>query len=83
MAAWYNCDVTRTGPGGDNKTYIMLRDRAGAFPERWFVAIAARQKEMLATALTAITTSLTVRASLASTDEYAEIASLFVQLEVP
>jgi hypothetical protein len=83
MAAWYNCDVIRAGPGGDNKIYVMLRDKAGAFPERWFVALPAQQKEMLATALTAMTTSLSVRASLDAIDENTQINRLYVQIEVP
>lgn len=82
MAAWYDCDVIRAGPGGDNTIYIMLRDQGGAFPERWFVALPAQQKEMLATALTALTTSLSVRASLEATSEYTQISRLYVQAKV-
>jgi hypothetical protein len=83
MAAWYNCDVIRAGPAEDNKIYVMLRDKGGAFPERWFVALPTQQKEMLATALTAMTTSLSVRASLNAVDEYTQINRLYVQVEVP
>ena len=79
MAAFYNCDVIRAGPGGDNTIYIMLRDKEGAFPERWFVALPAQQKEMLATALTAVTTGLSVRASLDDTNENTQINRLYIQ----
>jgi hypothetical protein len=83
VAAWYNCDVIRTGPGGDGNIYIMLRDKAGAFDSTWFVALPAQQKEMLATALTAVTTRLSVRVSLDATAEYTQINRLYVQVEVP
>ena len=83
MAAWYNCDVIRAGPGGNGTIYIMLRDKAGAFDPTWFVALPAQQKEMLATALTAVTTRLSVRASLDATAELTTINRLYVQVEVP
>ena len=83
MAEWYNCDVVRAGPGGDDTIAIMLRDKAGAFPSRWFVALPAQRKEMLATALTAITTGFSVRASLNAIDENTVINRLYVQVEVP
>ena len=82
MAAWYNCDVIRAGPGGDNTIYIALRDKAGAFDVTWFIALPAQQKEMLATALTAIMTSLSVRASLDATVENTQINRLYIQTEV-
>jgi len=61
----------------------MLRDKAGAFDPTWFVALPAQQKEMLATALTAVTTRLSVRASLDATAELTTINRLYVQAEVP
>jgi hypothetical protein len=88
MAAFYDCDVIRAGPGGDGAIYIMLRDKAGAppagaFDSTWFVANPAQQKEMLATALTAVTTRLSVRASLDATVENTQINRLYIQIEVP
>ena len=83
MATWYDCDVIRAGPGGDGSIYIMLRDKAAAFDSTWFVALPAQQKEMLATALTAVTTGLSVRASLDAITENTQINRLYIQVEVP
>lgn len=85
MAEWYNCDVIRAGPGGDNTIYIALTDKAvpSAFTETWFLALPAQQKEMLATALTAIMTGLSVRASLDATAENTQINRLYIQTQVP
>jgi hypothetical protein len=82
---WYNCDVIRAGPGGNNTIYIALRDKGvpRAFDQTWFVALPAQQKEMLATALTAIMAGLSVRASLEATVEYTQLNALYIQTEVP
>jgi hypothetical protein len=57
---------------------IQLTDSAGAFATRWFAAAAIAQREMLATALAALTTGLNVSAQLASTDEFSELRTLYV-----
>jgi hypothetical protein len=67
---WHTCDVVRTGPAEDGTIFIRLRDVGGAFPSRWFPAAGPTKREMLATALTAITTGLHVNAFLTSTTEY-------------
>jgi hypothetical protein len=81
MAA-YTCDVIRTGAGvnGDILSIgALLTDKAGAFTGRWFVAPPAGQKEMLAVALTAMTTGLPVVAALAEPPaEYSLISTLHV-----
>lgn len=75
--AWFECDVRRAGPADDGKIYIWLRDREGAF-DHWFYAHEQYEKEMLDTALTAITADLPVTAALASTNENTRIDRLYV-----
>jgi hypothetical protein len=76
---WYTCNVNRAGPADDGNMYIMLTDQAGAFGGRWFVALTAQQKPMLATALTALTLNLPVTAALADPpNEYTQISRLYV-----
>jgi hypothetical protein len=79
---WFDCEVIRAGPAQDGTIYIALRDVGDAFPSRWFTAVAPMEREMLATALTAISTGIRVRASLASTDENATINRLYVAQDV-
>jgi hypothetical protein len=69
---WYLCEVVRTGPAVDSETMnIRLRELNGKFTgARWFPAAASVKKEMLATALTAITTGLPVNAYLTSPVQY-------------
>ena len=82
MATWYNCDVIRAGPGGEGTTiYIWLRDKGGAFDTTTFIANPAQQKELLATALTALTTRLSVLTALDATTENTQLNKLYVQLE--
>jgi hypothetical protein len=82
MATWYNCDVIAAGPAADDlKVHIRLRDKAGAFDSTWFEANPAQQKEMLATALTAITTRFSVSAVLDATTEGSQLIKLYVQVE--
>jgi len=68
---WFTCEVVRTGPAEDGTVFIMLRDLGGAFGPGWYPAVDAMKREMLATALAAISTGFHVDVSLSSTDEYA------------
>src|SRR6266850_4716857 len=74
---WFRCRVTKAGPAEDNKIYIRLAEKQGSW-ERWFSAIDAFKKEMLATALTAISTGNEVDVSLETIDEYGRIMRLYV-----
>lgn len=58
---WRTCNVNRTGAGWGN---IYLRLTCNGVSERWFIARSDQKKEMLATALTAITTGKQVQAYL-------------------
>lgn len=74
---WFDCTVDYAGPAEDGVIYIHLRDRAGAF-DRWYKATEVCKREMLATALTAITSGLPVSAALATQDEYGVLERLYV-----
>ena len=64
MPQWFlNCEVTRTGPTADqDKTFVQLSNRSGAFRDRWFTAAPSVRRELLATALTAISLGSRVEA---------------------
>ncbi len=53
---WFTVRVDKAGPASPDQVLVSLSDVAGSFANRWFVADAAVQKEILATALTAIAT---------------------------
>jgi len=77
--AWHVCEVMKAGPSEDGTIYIALRDVGGAFSSRWFVAMNPVKKEILATALTAMSTGLTVDTSLSDTAEYSTLNRIYVR----
>jgi hypothetical protein len=78
-AASYVCKVESTGAAEDDKVYVFLTDMGGEFTDRWFSAKASVKKEMLATALTALTSGLNVHAYLTSSDQGSEILRLYIR----
>ena len=79
--AWHLCDVQRVGPAEDGAVYIGLdeRDDSAFQGWRWFKAIDAMKREMLATSLTALSTGLPVTVALAEPpDEYTVVNRLYV-----
>jgi hypothetical protein len=89
MAEWVNSEVVRAGAADQNATggvegtiFIMLRPLGGEFPSRWFVAATPVKREMLATALTAITTQLRVNANIEARDQYSTLHRLYVARDV-
>lgn len=58
---WRTCTVVRTGAGWGN---VYLRLTCNGVSERWFIARGDQKKLMLATGLTAITTSKQVQVYL-------------------
>jgi len=58
--------------------YICLTEVNGGWTDRWFFAVDAYKREMLATAFTALSTGYTVTTALESTDEYSQINRLYV-----
>ncbi len=80
---WANCEVLSTGVAEDGATLIQLRSVGGEFPARWFRGtIEEAKKQMLATALTAITTGLHVIVFLESPTEYSQVLRIYVSREV-
>lgn len=75
---WVNCEVTKTGPNENGVIYIALRADDGSF-HRWFKAASGMKKEMLATALTAISTSKKVQVFLTDTVAYSWVNALYVR----
>ena len=64
-----NCKVVHVGPASDGAEtpapviYIQLTDEAGSFTNYWFYAADNSKKEMLATAMTAISLKASVAVS--------------------
>jgi hypothetical protein len=75
---WVECNVTRAGPAENGTVYIALRAKNNSF-HNWFVAVPAMEREMLATALTAISTGNDVTTSLSATAPYSTINRLYVR----
>lgn len=75
---WVECSVTRAGPAENGTVYIALRAKDNSF-HNWFVAVPAVEREMLATALTAISTGRDVTTSLTATSAYSTVNRLYVR----
>jgi hypothetical protein len=73
----FTCTVNRAGPAENGSILVHLREASGKF-DRWYTANNAVKKEMLATALTAISTGLRVSAFLTTTDEYGTLNRLYI-----
>jgi len=74
---WFTCNVNMTGPAEDGTIFVHLREVNGAF-DNWYKAAPAVKKELLATALTAISASLRVTAALTTKDAYGTLNRLYV-----
>jgi hypothetical protein len=79
-AQFYTCEVRRAGASDDGDVYIHLKRRPGRGTtfDWWFKAAPSKRREMLATALTAITTGLRVDAYLDDTNQYETIQRLYI-----
>jgi hypothetical protein len=75
---WFSCDVIWTGPIENGQVSILLREEGGQF-EQWYHPVSIVQKEMLAVALTAMTTGFRVQAALSTTDEGGPIERLYLK----
>lgn len=75
---WHTVDVKMAGPAAGETIPIMLTDTGGAFQDRWFYAHEAHEKEMLATALTALSTGAKATVMLHSRDAYSQIQYLYL-----
>lgn len=75
---WVHCVVTKAGPAENGVTYVSLKANDGSF-HRWFKAEPGIKKEILATALTAISSDKGVQAFLTTTEKHGTINRLFVK----
>lgn len=71
--AWFRCQVVRAGPNEDGNIGLLLTDVGGSFRDRWFGANPQIRKEVLATALAAVSTGLHVDVMLSSADEFSVV----------
>jgi hypothetical protein len=78
--AWKRCDVEWAGPIEAGTIYIALKADDGSLGGgRWFQAFPGMQKEMLATALCALSTGLRVEAALRDDlQEYSVCERLYI-----
>jgi hypothetical protein len=74
---WFDCEVTSAGAGWGT-IYIHLRELNGEF-DGWYQPSAVLLRDMLTTALTAISSERRVQVHLATTDEYGEIQALYLR----
>ena len=74
---WATCDVTQAGAAENGNIYIALRATDNSF-HHWFIAVSQMEREMLASALTAISASKRVNTFLTDTVAYSTINRLYV-----
>ena len=77
-AAWYTCTVDRAGTGWNDHVYIMLSATGGSFTNVCFTVPDGRKKEMLAIALTAMTTGKSVLVNLSDTSGGSVIYGMYL-----
>jgi len=64
---WYTCNVLQTGPSTDGSVWVLITEVNGAFGPAWYSLATATANQQLATALTAIASTLRVRAHVSTT----------------
>jgi len=86
---WYTCTVVAGGPSGTTinpanppNTLIRLTENAQLFSNKWFKLPDDRAKEMLATALTAMASDISVTISTDGTGTYPYIQAIYL-VKVP
>lgn len=78
---WKTCSVVSVGADSTAKAYIQLTDTAGtpAFTSRYFTLVSTAKNELLASALTALSSGKNVVVQLANTSQYANVNIMYVQ----
>jgi hypothetical protein len=74
---WFTCRVDKAGPIEDGRVLVLLTARDVQFT-RWFVATDAIKREILSTALTAMSMGFLVDAGLSSDVENSVIERLYI-----
>jgi hypothetical protein len=83
--SWFNCDVERVGPGWGTNIYISLTHLASPsnFTRRWFIARDDQKREMLDTALMAVSHNHCVQVHIEGDspdpDPYSVIEALYLR----
>jgi len=72
-----NATITKAGPAENGVIYIALRPSDGSW-HRWFEANSSIEKELLATALTAVGTGKKAQVAVTGTTQYSTINRLYV-----
>jgi hypothetical protein len=85
---WYTCQVSEAGPAADGTEttspviYISLTDQGGTFSGQWFYAAENAKDEILAVALSAISTGFLVEAAAVAPNSggtpYTEVSRLYL-----
>ncbi|RJR42518.1 MAG: hypothetical protein C4567_07200 [Deltaproteobacteria bacterium] len=75
-AAWYTCTVNQTGVSPTN-SMVMLTQTSNVFANRWFVLPAAQGNQMLAVALTAMSSGMHVSV-YTNTTQYSVIGTMYL-----
>jgi len=79
---WALAKVEQAGAGGGNHVYVKISPVSGSpFQTGFYVAPDARKKEILATALTAMTLGTKVSVELSNTTSGSVILSIYVHSE--
>lgn len=77
MVFWTDCEVTRAGPAENGAVYVALRAVDNSF-HNWYVAVPQMEREILATALTAVNSGKLVNAHLTGEAELSTINRLYI-----
>ena len=78
-ADWYTCSINQVGASGA-KSLVRLTDSATtpAFTNNWFFIEGDAAKEMLATALTAISMGKSVRVNATGTSKFDDVTAVYI-----
>ena len=76
-AAWYTCAVNNVG-ATQTGIRVRLTDDGGAFSNTWFEVAPGKDKESMATALTAISTAKKVLVQLNSVAAFSELLGIYI-----
>jgi len=80
FSGWATCDVLMAGTIADaeGNSYVRLTDQGGAFTNRFFLLNYDVKKEMLATALTAISLDKPARVRISYAEPYSIITHFYL-----
>lgn len=74
----FQCTALAVGPNMNGHVYVWLRELGNGAFNNWYVVDDTCKKEMLATALVAITNNLQLLVELSTTDGYGSVRRMYV-----